>query len=429
MGTGRAGDPRQGASRWPAIRAPTSGSRSRSRRGSSTGSTRSPSCSTCWLTSGDDPLIPQIVWQNLHPLLEDRARSSSSRRLERCDGTRPPASAPLLPAADRAAPGQPDDADAASAIAVSWQRSQDEVDCARCLDVLAEPIPRDRADGRGSRSRCGASSSRSCTAHGSEPARGRPCRRRILLAVLRRSGPASERSSHASPRSGQHRSRMRLRAFEAVCVPRSRPGSIRPLVGEILDRTHGARVADFRGKVLDALGELDDPELGDRRARGVSRSCRRRSKPRADRAPDRAPRLEQGPARAVADKRDPGRGAERQPAPQAPAEQGPEIAGRVKAIWGTIREGRNPQREQVVGQMRGLLRRTPGDPVAGQAVFKKLCAQCHKIHGEGQDVGPDITLERPQRLRPARSPTSSTRAWSSARATRRRPSPPPTAAS
>ena len=24
-------------------------------------------------------------------------------------------------------------------------------------------------------------------------------------------------------------------------------------------------------------------------------------------------------------------------------------------------------------------------------MFKKLCAQCHKIYGEGQDVGPDLT--------------------------------------
>ena len=24
-------------------------------------------------------------------------------------------------------------------------------------------------------------------------------------------------------------------------------------------------------------------------------------------------------------------------------------------------------------------------------VFKKLCAQCHKIYGEGVEVGPDIT--------------------------------------
>ena len=38
-----------------------------------------------------------------------------------------------------------------------------------------------------------------------------------------------------------------------------------------------------------------------------------------------------------------------------------------------------------------MIRSTPGDPIAGQSVFNKLCAQCHKIHGQGQDVGPEIT--------------------------------------
>ena len=42
--------------------------------------------------------------------------------------------------------------------------------------------------------------------------------------------------------------------------------------------------------------------------------------------------------------------------------------------------------------MRSLIRKTPGDEQNGAAVFKKLCAQCHKIYGEGAEVGPDITL-------------------------------------
>ena len=41
--------------------------------------------------------------------------------------------------------------------------------------------------------------------------------------------------------------------------------------------------------------------------------------------------------------------------------------------------------------MKDLLNRTKGDPRAGVPVFKKLCAQCHKIYGEGQEVGPDLT--------------------------------------
>src|SRR5262249_37607053 len=32
------------------------------------------------------------------------------------------------------------------------------------------------------------------------------------------------------------------------------------------------------------------------------------------------------------------------------------------------------------------------DPFRGIVHFKNICAQCHKLHGEGNDVGPDITL-------------------------------------
>jgi putative heme-binding domain-containing protein len=74
------------------------------------------------------------------------------------------------------------------------------------------------------------------------------------------------------------------------------------------------------------------------------------------------------------------------------ASKDPDLVKKVTAVWGSVREERNPQREKVVAEMRTLLRKTPGDPKAGVEVFKKLCGQCHKIHGEGQEVGPDITL-------------------------------------
>jgi putative heme-binding domain-containing protein len=41
--------------------------------------------------------------------------------------------------------------------------------------------------------------------------------------------------------------------------------------------------------------------------------------------------------------------------------------------------------------MGAYLRRHPGDPKAGQAVFQKLCAQCHTIYGAGETLGPDLT--------------------------------------
>jgi putative heme-binding domain-containing protein len=63
----------------------------------------------------------------------------------------------------------------------------------------------------------------------------------------------------------------------------------------------------------------------------------------------------------------------------------------VEKAFGKIREERNPEREKVVAEMSDYLRKNLGDPVAGQKVFKTLCAQCHMIYGEGRRVGPDLT--------------------------------------
>jgi putative heme-binding domain-containing protein len=69
-----------------------------------------------------------------------------------------------------------------------------------------------------------------------------------------------------------------------------------------------------------------------------------------------------------------------------------EVAERVKATFGTVREGRNPAREQVIESIRARLKNAHGDPEAGVVVFRNICGQCHKIYGEGQEVGPEVTL-------------------------------------
>ncbi|MCA9219449.1 MAG: c-type cytochrome [Planctomycetales bacterium] len=68
-----------------------------------------------------------------------------------------------------------------------------------------------------------------------------------------------------------------------------------------------------------------------------------------------------------------------------------ELRRLVANTWGTVRQTRNPAREQVIAEMRELLARTPGDAERGEVAFHKLCGQCHKIHGRGLEVGPDIT--------------------------------------
>jgi putative heme-binding domain-containing protein len=65
----------------------------------------------------------------------------------------------------------------------------------------------------------------------------------------------------------------------------------------------------------------------------------------------------------------------------------PEIKQRSERLF--AREG-TPNRKEVIESYRTVLAR-PGDPANGREVFKKNCATCHQIQGEGHRVGPELT--------------------------------------
>ncbi|HEX5270682.1 MAG TPA: c-type cytochrome, partial [Gemmataceae bacterium] len=63
----------------------------------------------------------------------------------------------------------------------------------------------------------------------------------------------------------------------------------------------------------------------------------------------------------------------------------------VRKHWGNVRPG---TAEEKLAEMRRLsndLRAGRGDPAAGRVLFRKHCATCHKLYGEGESVGPDLT--------------------------------------
>jgi putative heme-binding domain-containing protein len=152
----------------------------------------------------------------------------------------------------------------------------------------------------------------------------------------------------------------------------------------------GAGPVEFRGQVLATLGRIDDPVVAGAVLEHYP-ALDAALKPRAidlltQRTPWSLPLLDAIDAGKVpADVLDLNQVRKLQASKHAG------LAARVKARYGTVREGRNPAREQVIAAMRKLLSTRPGDPHAGLLVFKKLCAQCHKIHGAGEDVGPDLT--------------------------------------
>ena len=67
------------------------------------------------------------------------------------------------------------------------------------------------------------------------------------------------------------------------------------------------------------------------------------------------------------------------------------LSKRVADVWGVVRTERDPERVKIVEQFRQVVRGGRGDPVAGWKVFDAKCAQCHTIYGKGGQVGPDIT--------------------------------------
>jgi putative membrane-bound dehydrogenase-like protein len=63
----------------------------------------------------------------------------------------------------------------------------------------------------------------------------------------------------------------------------------------------------------------------------------------------------------------------------------------VRKHWGNVRPG---TAEEKLAEMRRLgndLRAGSGDRAAGRELFRKHCATCHKLFGEGESLGPDLT--------------------------------------
>jgi len=69
----------------------------------------------------------------------------------------------------------------------------------------------------------------------------------------------------------------------------------------------------------------------------------------------------------------------------------PDLAARVRKHWGVTRGTTHEERLAEVRRLNNDLRAAPGDPVRGRPLFRDRCATCHRLHGEGETIGPDLT--------------------------------------
>ena len=329
-----------------------------------------------------DWLIPRIVWQNLQPLVEDR-QDELARWLEPFR-SKEIGFSPLVPHVIERLLASPK-ADARIAARLLYASSQEDT-TREALDLLAEGF---RERSMPAELNANLRMELSIVLHELAGGRDDPlaadysvlaayCGDRESLETARRIAQSSSFDADA-----------RLRALDAILFL-ERPASVRSLVEKILTEKDSPDSAGFRGKVLNSLGRLDDPALAPIML-GAFASLPAELKPRVIELLTERSAWSKGLLVEIEAKKIPSSTLNVNQLRRLQKNKDPEIADRVKKIWGTIREGRNPDRERLVARMKNLIHSRAGDPVAGHAVFNKLCAQCHKIYGEGQDVGPDIT--------------------------------------
>jgi putative heme-binding domain-containing protein len=72
----------------------------------------------------------------------------------------------------------------------------------------------------------------------------------------------------------------------------------------------------------------------------------------------------------------------------------PTLDARARQLWSNLEPATPSALRAEIDRLASVVRSGPGDPLAGQRLFVKTCANCHTIFGQGGKVGPDLTSYR-----------------------------------
>lgn len=352
--------------------------------------------------SHDDPLIPRIVWASLHPRLEDQATDFlTALRKPEFLKSRPVLD--LMPrVADRLVGRQRFDAKPIADLFALLRDEHAEV-ARQIVEVLstkvqsgelkgekleqlkvamAEPLTPLLADG--STHPLAADAALLAVSWG-DP-RGLPnirqsfttrdlspdLRLKALHALIAAKDPALPETIAG--------------ALDDLTQRRGDAGTPQPLRDSATPRENAAFAAQF----LTALGKLEDPAIADLVLTRYSRLSPELQPAVIELLTQRATWSKKLLAQ-VAEKKIAATAININQARRMQALKDKDLSDLLNRHWGQVRDTRNPDRERVVAEMKALIRSSKGDAFAGEKVFKRVCAACHKIYGEGPEIGPDIT--------------------------------------
>ncbi|MBC7853554.1 MAG: c-type cytochrome [Pirellulaceae bacterium] len=337
---------------------------------------------------GDDKLIPHIVWQNLHPLLEENP-SPFLTAAKQPDFLRSPHVAEFLPrAAERILGRKKFEANAVAGL-VEITRDASPKNAQRLLALLGTKVQSGELRGEQLKQL------QEALAETLQPLLADPALHpagdeAALLAASWGDERGIKRARQTFSVNGLQND-YRIRGLAALISGGDK--ELLPLVADALTGSVSPvqDPSDFRGKLLAMLGKLDDPKVADIVLAAYAK-LEPDVKPKAIQLLTQRTTWAKKLVESIGEKKIPAEALNVNQVRQLLSLNDKELTSAVSKHWGTVRTTRDPQREEIVAQMKQLIRKTPGDATRGIAVYTKVCGQCHKMYGEGQEVGPDITL-------------------------------------
>ncbi len=334
--------------------------------------------------SGQDVLIPRIVWQNLHPRLEDQT-DDFLIALQKSNALKSQPVVDLMPRiVDRILGRQKFDAQPIASLFGMLLNGHENVG-RQVLEVISAKVQTGELKGEKlNQLKVAMSPHLTKIFDGSADSALYLNAAFLATAFGDKAGFAAARKAVETPSVGEDQ---RLAALGALVS--AGQNDVVASVTRIFEQSPTASV-DFRGKLLTALARLDHPDVAIL-ALTFYPKMEPDLQPRAIELLTQRAIWAKSLLQAVADKKIPAAAINLNQARRLKELKDEELTKLLTTHWGQVREGRDPNREQYIANMKTLLRKTPGNEVAGEKAFKKVCAQCHKLYGEGAEVGPDIT--------------------------------------
>jgi putative membrane-bound dehydrogenase-like protein len=337
---------------------------------------------TTW-NCGRDVLIPHIVWQNLHPILEDQPELLVSM-LQSSDVSDIPAIEQLVPRSlERILARRKFNAAPAAALFVAVRSSKPQV-AAECLRLVAARVQSGELRDERLANVCQAFEPALAPILSSHEPGALTTDAALVAASWK--DPRGQDIVHRTFRDAKTEPALRLRALAALVAAGDTTvlESVRHELGNV---SHSAA---FVGDLLAALGRMNDDRVASVVLEAFG-SLPPTAQPKAiELLTQRAAWAKQLFDHIAAGKVSASLLNVNQ-VQRVLSFKDAELTAAVNQHYGAVRTSRDPAREQLVTQMRTLIRGTKGDPHRGIEVFTRVCGQCHKLHGLGQDVGPDIT--------------------------------------